>query len=159
MTTAYDSLHDALSGYLSAAAAAVPPPQALTIPAISQILDAEPDVVNLPMMAFWYIGNKTWEANTFTWTQEQVGFAVVIYLPVPARYSPQAGFYDSWLANIVSAVRAQLWAHVGAGGAATGQGMELTNAVPGWDQKGNQLCRVVTMQWWPMLSNVHPIAL
>lgn len=149
----YATITAALESYLSAATASVTSPSVIT-----QIRPGEPDVVDLPTIAYWYIGQKTWEANTFTKTKEQWGFEIRILIPTGPRAVPMDTNLEQWLADLVNAIRGQLYGHIGAGGAATGEGMELTNAVTGWYVVGGNLCRGVSMQWWPMLSNVHTIA-
>lgn len=149
----YSTITAALEGYLTAALATVTSPAVIT-----QIRPGEPDTVDLPTVAYWYLGQKTWEANTFTKTQEQWGWRIRVIVPTGPRAVPMDTNLEQWMADLINAIRGQLWGNVGAGGANTGGGMELTDARTDWGIYGGQLCRVATMDWWPMLSNVHDIA-
>ncbi len=147
------SLTSTLEGYLRTAAGT------MSAPPCNSVRPGEPDNVNLPTIAYWFQGVRTWEANTLNQTQELSGWHIRIYAPATIRYTPADGGIELWVSDLTNAIRGQLYGHVGAGGTATGQGMELTDAIPGWAQVPNGiLCRVVDMDWWAMLSNVHPIA-
>lgn len=148
------SLTTQLAAYLQAAADTMTGP-----PVEGGVRAGEPDNVNLPTIAYWYLGVRTWEANTLNRTQELSGWRIRIYCPVSARFVPADGGVDLWIATLTDAVRGQLYGHIGDGGFATGQGMELTDAVAGWAQAPNsQISRTVDMDWWAMLSDVHVIA-
>ena len=148
----YPDLATALKGYLSTAAAGMSGPPCKTVKS------GEPDNVNLPTIAYWFIGLKTWEANTLSKTQILAGWHIRAYLPVGPNFTPINDDVEAWMFNLSMAIYAQLYGHVSAGGAATGIGMELTDAIPGYAQVGAQLSRVVDMEWWAMLSNVSAIA-
>ena len=145
------SVASALAGYLTTAAGA------MTGPPIKEVRAGEPDVVNLPTIAYWYVATKTWEANTFSQTQELSVWHIRIYAPVGPRYTPIDGGVEAWIETLVDGIRGQLYGAVALGGAATGGGMELTDATAGWAQVGGQMCRIVDMEMSAMLSNVHPI--
>ena len=149
----YSTLASALSGYLTTAGNAMTGPQLQ-----GGVRPGEPDNVNLPTIAFWFLGTKTWEANTLSKTQELWGWHIRIYAPVGPRYTPIDGGVEAWISQLTQNIRAQLYGNVSAGGAATGVGMELTDATTGYAQMGAQLNRVVDMEWWAMLSNVSAIA-
>lgn len=118
----------------------------------------EPDVVDLPTIAYWYMGVRTWEANTLSYTQELQDWHIRVYIPVGPVFVPQAGTIEDWLASIVDAIRGQLYGHVALSGAATGGGLELSDAKPSWADVGAQWCRIADMDLEAMLANVHPIA-
>lgn len=130
----------------------------MTAPALTQIGGGEPDVVNLPTLAYWYVGQRTWEANTFSYTQERECWHIRGYLPVGSRFVAGNVDVEGWIVTLVGAIRGQLYGKVGLNGAATGEGITLSDATPGWAQVGNQLCRVVDMDLDAYLSNVHSIA-
>jgi len=141
-------------GTLLAAAAA-------TLPATPKVViqAGEPDTVNLPTFAYWYMGRGTWEANTFSVTQEQAWWHIRVYVPTGPRFTPSDISLDGWLSDAVDAIRGQFFGHVGLGGAATGQGLELTDAQAGWQGAPNtQLLRVVDMDLRAYVAAVHPIA-
>ena len=142
----------ALSGYLSTALAT------MTAPTAAEVRAGEPDVVNLPLVAYWYTGTKTWEANTLSVTQELSCWHVRIYVPVSARFTPIDGGVEGWIETLVGAIRAQLFGNVAMGGAATGGGLDIGDATSGWAQVGQQLCRVVDMDLEVMLAAVHTIS-
>lgn len=148
------ALTTALKGYLTTAAAT------MSAPACKAVVPGQPDNVNLPTVAFWYIGTKTWAANTLNRTQELEGYAIQLYLPNGPQFVPASGSGEDWIVELTNAIRGQLYGHVAAAGQATGQGMELTDATAGYWQSGSGgvLCRVVTMDWWAMLTDVHVIA-
>ena len=146
------SVATALLGYLQTAAAT------MSAPECTQVGGGEPDVVNVPTLAFWASGPETWEANTFTYTQEYSSWHIRGYLPVSARFTPASAAAEDWIVALGDAIRGQLYGHVSMGGEATGGGMELTDSKTGWAQIGNQLCRVIDMDCRAMMANVHVIA-
>jgi hypothetical protein len=118
----------------------------------------EPDAVSDPTIAYWYTGTGTWEANTLSRTQEHSDWHIRIQLPAGPRYVPSDGAMEGWLEDAVNAVRQALWGAVGLGGAATGKGIELSDAKTGWANAGGQWTRLADMDLQVDLSNVHPIA-
>ncbi len=147
------SVQSVLEGYLATVAAT------MTAPACTTVWGGEPDNVNTPAVAYWFLGTRTWEANTLTRTQELEGWRIRLYLPLAARFTPDARIAEAWVVAFSNGIRAQLYGHIGAGGANTGQGMELTDALPGyWQVPTGTICRTVTMDWWAQLTDVHPIA-
>ena len=142
----------AIGDRLSAAVSDAHAPFGITVQA------GEPDVVNTPTIAYWYMGTRTWEANTLSYTQELSDWHVRVYIPTGPVFTPQAGTVEDWLASIVDAIRGQFYGHVGLGGAATGEGLELSDAKSAWADVGAQKCRIADMDLGAMLSNVHPIA-
>ena len=151
------SLTSVLDGYLATAVAT------MDAPPVTAVIGAEPDVVNTPTIGYWYLGTKvgdtqSWAPNTLNRTQEVQGWRIRIYLPLGPTFAPSSPAYEVWVVTLVDAIRGQLYGHVGAGGAATGQGMELTDAIAGYLPMGKIWCRIVTMDWWAMLTDTHVIA-
>lgn len=145
------SVASELQTYLAAAAATI------TAPTIATVRPGEPDTVNSPTIAYWYTGTKTWQANTFTATQELSCWHVRVYAQAGARFTPIDGGIEGWLESIVGAIRGQLWGHYSLDGAASGKGGSVTDAVAGWAQVGGQLCRIADMDFEAMQTAVHTI--
>ena len=145
------SVASELQTYLSAAAATV------TVPSVATVRPGEPDTVNVPVIAYWYTGTKTWQANTFSKTQELSCWHVRVYGPVGPRFTPIDGGVEGWLESVVDAVRGQLWGHYSLDGAATGTGASISDATAGWAQVGAQLCRIADMDFEAMQTAVHDI--
>ena len=127
-------------------------------PTVPSVRAGEPDTLNVATVAYWYTGTRTWQANTFSQTQELSCWHIRVYQPAPARFTPEDGGVDAWLEDVVNALRGAVYAHVGLGGAATGTGLTLSDATAGWLQTGAVLCRVADMDLEAMLTAVHPIA-
>lgn len=139
-------------GTLLAAAAAT-----MTAPTAATVTAGEPDNVNLPTFAYWYTGTKTWEANTFTASQELSSWHIRVYAPAGARYTPIDGGLEGWIESAVNAVRGQVLGKYAMGGASTGSGSWLSDATAGWAQPGGQMCRVADMDLDVAMTAVHPI--
>jgi hypothetical protein len=118
----------------------------------------EPDVVNMPTIAYWYTGTDVWESHTLSEAQEVSGWHIRIQLPAGPRFTPSNAWMEGWLEDAVNAVRAQFLGHAGLGGAATGQGGLVGGAKAGWADTGGQWSRLADMDLPVFLSNVHPIA-
>ena len=146
------SIATAIHGYLAAAAATMTGPQ------VTAVRPGEPDVVDLPTIAYWYTGTGTWDANTLSRTQETSDWHIRVYLPAGARFVPIDGNIEDWIETLVGAIRGQLFGHVAMGGAATGGGLYLSDAVSGWAPVNNILTRIVDMDLKVMRAAVHVIA-
>ncbi len=140
----------ALTSYLTTAGSSVTP--------VPVIRSGEPDNVNVPTVAYWYLGVRTWEANTFTYTQELIGWMIRTYVPIGPRFVPGDGYIEAYLADLTDEIREELYGNLGAGGVATGEGAEISDAKPGYATVGGQYCRIADMEVWYMVSNAHAIA-
>jgi len=130
----------------------------LSAPACTQVLAGEPDTVNLPTIAYMFMGIGTWEANTLNVTQELSRWHIRVYLPMGPQYSPAAGDSEDWMSLAIGAIRGQLEGAVALSGEATGGGLILGDATTGWMPVGGQWIRVADMDLDVMMSAVHPIA-
>ena len=145
-------LFTAIEAHLTAAGAAQTPP-------ITQVLSGEPDALsNYPVLAYWYIGNRPWVANTLSQTQRELGVHVIAYFPGTIRSLATSRTLELQVASIALALEAEFMADVTMGGNATGQGLEITDPTPGWAMVGPVLARVVDFDIWFQLSNVAPIS-
>lgn len=129
----------------------------LSAPAGVDVRAGEPDVVNVPTIAYWYMSTRVWGANTLNKTQEISDWRIRVQLPSGPRFVPADAAIDAWLEDAVNAIRSALWGAVALGGAATGEGLELTDAKAGWLSSGDQFSRVAEMDLGVYLSNVHTI--
>lgn len=146
------SIATEIGSLLTSAAASVAPPTA-------DVRAGEPDVVNVPTFAYWYTGTGTWDANTLSVTQETSDWHIRVILPAGPRFVPADQALDDWLERAVSAIRGQFYGHVGLNGAASGGGLELTDAKAGWIAVPNtQFERVVDMDLRVLMAAVHAIA-
>ena len=111
-----------------------------------------------PMVAYQFIGSRTWEANTFGVTQEQWGFRIEACCPYGIAATPSPSDVDTWIGEVTAAIRAALWGSAVSTAAFTGKGIDLTDAVVAEDTIAGKECRVVSMDLWCDMANVASIA-
>lgn len=145
----------ALASLLATAAAT------LAVPPVPIVRPGEPDIVGqVPTVAYWFMGWRTWDANTLSRTQRLSCWHIRLYYPIGPRITPSTdSSVEEWLEVATAAIDNKLWGNVGLLGAATGQGFELTEPQAGWLKDANEAeSRVVDWDLAAMLSNVATIA-
>ena len=124
------------------------PAGATLSPAISDIRQGEPDAVNMPIIGYWYVGDREslTGGNTFGKTNIEEGVLVRIYRPGSVRATSLDDSLEVWVRNAVRACKAALWGDAHLGNNAIG--LDITDTVAGWENIGNVLCRIATFTVW-----------
>lgn len=139
-------IFDAVESVLAGAGAAVDPP-------IVQVVAGEPAALsNYPLVAYWYIGERPWDANTMSATQREVGFRIQAYWPGVVRAKAMNRALELAVATLARALYAGFLGHVELNGTATGKGLEVTDPMPGWSQVGDVIARSLTCELWVYLA-------
>ena len=117
-------------------------------PAISEIRQGEPDVVNTPIIGYWYVGDRESETggNSLTKTNIEEGVLVRIYRPGSVRATSLDDSLEVWVRGAVRACKAALWGDVYLGGNSIG--LSITDTVAAWENVANVLCRTATFTVW-----------
>src|SRR3989337_4419996 len=114
-------------------------------PAIVTIRRGEPDAVNMPIIGYWYVGDREslTGGNTFVKTNIEEGVLVRIYRPGSVRATSLDDSLEVWVRSAVRACKAALWGDTHLGGDSIG--LDITDTVAAWEAIGNVLCRLATL--------------
>src|SRR3972149_2432195 len=86
-------------------------------PAITEIRQGEPDAVNMPIIGYWYVGDREAEAggDSLTKTNIEEGVLARISRPGSVRATSLDDSLEVWVRSAVRACKAALWgdAHLG----------------------------------------------
>lgn len=128
-------------------------------PVVDQILRGEPDSASdFPFLAYWYVGNEPWVANSLSFTQRQLIVHWEFYIPGSIRANQDSNLnVELMLASMAFAVEAQFMGGVTMSGQATGEGLLMDDPLTQWSVVGSALCRTVGGDIRFQLSNVAPI--
>ena len=137
--------------HLTTAGAAQTPP-------ITQIIAGEPQaLVQDPTIAYWLLPVTPWVTNTLSKTQKIIGLHWEAYFPGSIRTDAVDLQIELRLADIALAIEAQLMADVSLGGNATGIGLDLSDATPGWVDFAGVMCRSIGQDMHTYLAAVTDI--
>jgi len=127
-------------------------------PAILTIRQGEPDTVNLPVIGYWYVGDREslTGGNTFGKTNIEEGVLIRIYRPGSVRATSLDDSLEVWIRSAIRACKAALWGDAHLGNNAIG--LDITDTVAGWENIGNVLCRIATFTVWVDEAFVDDIA-
>lgn len=136
----------AVESVLATAGAAIDPP-------ITQVVAGEPPTLtNYPLIAYWYIGERPWDANTMSATQREIGFRIQAFWPGVIRAKSINSSLELAVASLARALYAGFLGHVALNGTATGKGLEVSDPTPGWAQIGDVIARSLTCELWVYLA-------
>src|SRR3989304_2987544 len=127
-------------------------------PAITEIRQGEPDAVNMPIIGYWYVGDREslTGGNSFGKTNIEEGVLVRIYRPGSVRATSLDDSLEVWVRSAVRACKAALWGDAHLGGNSIG--LDITDTVAAWEAIGNVLCRIATFTVWVDEAFVDDIA-
>src|SRR3990172_5690158 len=91
-------------------------------PAIVTIRQGEPDAVNLPVIGYWYVGDREslTGGNTFGKTNIEEGVLIRIYRPGSVRATGLDDSLEVWVRSAARACKAALWGDAPLGGKSIG---------------------------------------
>lgn len=129
-------------------------------PAIVQVLRGEPiNLTNAPVLAYWLQPITPWgPGNTLSKTQKILTLHWEAYFPGSEPTNDVNLNIELRAASIAFAVEAQLMGDVDLGGDATGLGLDLTDAVPGWTDFAGVMCRSIGQDCHIYLAAVADIS-
>lgn len=144
-----------LNAALVAAAATMSAP---VVPVVRPGEPSQTDLGDVPTFAYWFMGTKTWEAHTFSRTQELSCWHIRLYYPLKPRITVTTDVnVEQWLETATGAVRGQLYGDVSLNGASTGKGFEIDmQATAGWLFESSY--RVVDMDLEVFMAAPHTIS-
>lgn len=149
--TALSDIFAAIESVLTAAGAQVSP-------AVTQISPGEPGALtNSPVMAYWYTGERPWEANTMAVTQREVGFVIRAYWPGSIRAKASNRNLELEAATFARALYGELLGDVTLNGKATGRGLEVSDPTSGWSTVGSVIARTVSCELWVYMAALDSI--
>ena len=128
-------------------------------PAILSVRQGEPDTVSVPLIAYWYEGDREslTGGNTLTRTNLEEGIRVRIYRPGSVRAPVKDAGWEVWLREANRAVKDALWGDFTVGG--TGPiGIDLDATSTTWLIVGDALCLTAEFVLWIDLAEVDTIA-
>jgi hypothetical protein len=117
-------------------------------PAIQTVVEGEPDTVNVPAFAYWYVGDRdgTQIPNSVATTDIEEGVDVTLYWPGSVRFPSGNQTVERWLHDATRAAKHALWEDFTLGGNVAS--MEIEPAAAGWATVGGAVCRIVTFTVW-----------
>jgi hypothetical protein len=126
-------------------------------PIIDAIRQGEPDAVDMPLIAYWYGGDRESQTggNTFGKTNLEELVYVRIYFPGSIRADSLDSSLEVRIRNAKAAVLHALWGDASLGGNAIG--LDVQDTTSGWAAVGNALCRVVELAIWVDLAELDDI--
>lgn len=138
--------------HLATAGAAQTPP-------IVQIIPGEPQAVpNAPEIAYWLLSITPWESNTLSKTQKILTLHWEAFFPGSIRSNAVDLNLELRLASLALAIEAELMGDLDLGGNATGEGLDLTDAIPRFLEVAGTMCLTIGQDVHCYLSNVASIA-
>lgn len=151
--SAVSDVFDAVESVVTTAAASV-------TPAIPQVVCGEPAALsNFNLVAYWYLGERPWESDTFSKSQRELGFLIRAYFPGTIRTKGTSKIVEEQLADLSRALYGGFANHVALSGKATGGGVHLPdfNPTAGWVQIGDVICRALSGQLWVYMAALDTI--
>lgn len=151
--SAVTDVFDAVESVITSAGASVSP-------AITQIVCGEPTALsNYNLVAYWFLGERPWESDTFSRTQRELGFRITLYLPGTIRSKGTNKIVEEQLAAFGRALYGGFANHVALGGKATGGGVHLPDCNPTatWLTVADVLCRGLTADLWVYMAALDTI--
>src|SRR3990172_9418512 len=126
-------------------------------PAILTIRQGEPDTVNLPVIGYWYVGDREslTGGNSFGKTNIEEGVLVRISRPGSVRATSLDDSREVWVRSAVRACKAALCGDVYLDGNSIG--LSITDTVAAWENVANVLCRTATFTVWVDQASVDDI--